>query len=255
MEEQSDKYRFITLKALDDDGSCIWSNRYTPDFFEERRQEVGDRVFEAQYQGQPLDETGEFFDVTKLNFIDDFDRNNALITGKVRSWDCAYSDETKGEVNDYTASVIMYRTLDDKYYITDLSHGQYGDKLFNVIHSTARIDTPNIPIVIETGTAGGASQHLFKVYKDRLKGYNVKQSLPIKSKVDRAFAFKEAILDGKVYVCLPDNLREKLLQELKSFPLGKHDDCVDACSHGFNYLNRFEDNSVQTGGKRKRRRL
>ena len=254
-EDQPELYDFIELKALNDDGSCIWNNRYTPTFFEDRRREIGDRLFESLYQQQPLDETGDYFDITKLNFIDDYSDVNPLIDGKVRSYDCAYSDESKGEVNDRTASILMYHTIEDHYIITQLQVGRYGDNLFNVIKSTARIDTPNIPIVIETGTAGGSSKFLFDIYKEDLRGYNVQQSLPLTSKVDRAFGFKEAILDGKVYVCLPDELRGKLLEEMKGFPLMKRDDIIDACSHAFNYLSKNKGNMIKSGGKRKRARL
>ena len=256
MEEQPDKYRFVTLKALNDDGSCIWNNRYTPDFFKERRLEVGDRVFEAQYQGQPLDETGDFFNLDHLQFIDDIQLHDHALTNTVRSYDCAYSDETRGEANDRTASILMSRTIDDKYIIRELQVGRYGEQLFNVIKSTARLDTPNIPILIETGTTGGSSKALFDVYHDRLKGYNVRQSKPITSKVDRAYAFKEAILDGKVLICLPDQQRGELLQELKGFPLMKRDDIVDACSYAYNYLSESTGTGfITTGGTRKRRRI
>lgn len=110
MEEQPDKYRFITLKALNEDGTCIWPNRYTPKFFEERREEVGDRVFEAQYQGQPLDMKGSFFNTDYLRF-EEHTRTNYSYSQTVRSWDLAYSDESKGQVNDSTASCLMTRTL------------------------------------------------------------------------------------------------------------------------------------------------
>lgn len=255
MEEQPDKYQFVTLKALNDDGTCIWSNRYTPEFFEERRAEVGDRVFESQYQGQPLDETGEFFDITKLNFINKFNPKDPTITGKVRSWDCAYSDESKGETNDRTASVLMYRTSNDHYIITQLTAGRYGDNLFKVIKSTAQLDSANVPILIETGTTGGSSKALFDVYKRDLTGYIVTQSKPLTSKVDRAFAFKEAILNGKVSICLNDELRETLLTEMKGFPLMKRDDIIDACSYAFNYLSENQTLGIKTAGRRQRRRI
>ena len=255
MEEQPHKYRFITLKALNDDGTCIWNNRYTPEFFEERRLEVGDRVFEAQYQGQPLDETGDFFNIDKLRFIDSNELRDYVITSTVRSYDCAYSDETKGEVNDRTASILMSRTIDDYYIIKDLSVGRYGENLFNVIKSTARIDTANIPILVETGTTGGSSKALFDVYHERLTGYNVKQSKPITSKVDRAYGFKEAVLDGKVLVCLGDESRAELLKEMKGFPLMKRDDIIDSCSYAFNYLSEQGNMSVGTAGKRRRAKI
>ena len=256
MEEQPDKYQFITLRALNDDGTCIWSNRYTPDFFEERRKEVGDRVFEAQYQGHPLDETGDYFNIDKLQFIEHDDLRNYYLDQTVRSYDCAYSDETKGEVNDRTASVLMSRTREGYYIIHQLSVGRYGENLFNVIQSTARLDSANIPILIETGTAGGSSKALFDVYKTRLSSYNVRQSKPITSKVDRAFGLKEAILDGKVLVCLDDQSRAELLNEMKGFPLMKRDDIVDACSHAYNYLSEHGGiGGIATGGRRKRRRI
>jgi hypothetical protein len=252
--EHADEYKIMDMPAYDMDNNTLWSNRYDIDFFKEREKEMGTRLFQALYLCNPLDETGEFFDTTKLQFIDRFNPNNPLIDGKVRSYDCAYSDESKGEVNDRTASVKMYHTIDDHYIITELSVGRYGDKLFNKIKSTARIDTPNIPIVIETGTAGGSSRALFDVYKKDLQGYNVKQSKPLTSKVDRAFGFKEAILDGKVYVCLNDEAREQLLQEMKGFPLMKRDDIIDACSYAFNYLFEHKNTgTIATSGKRKRR--
>ena len=249
---QPDDYKFIKLQAIREDGTCIWNNRYSIQFFKDRMREIGDRLFQALYQQKPLDETGDFFNLDKLQFTDN--TSDFAITSKVRSYDCAYSDETRGEVNDRTASVLMCKTRDDKYIITELSVGRYGENLFNVIKSTARLDTPNIPILIETGTAGGSAKALFDVYKERLTGYNVRQSKPITSKVDRAFGFKEAILDGKVYICLPDEQRGQLLEEMKGFPLMKRDDIIDSCSYAFNYLNEQGGiGGIGTANKRKRK--
>ena len=256
MQEQPDKYRFITIRALEDDGTCIWSNRYDPQFFIDRKDEVGERVFNAQYQGQPLDETGDFFNLDKVRFITDNELPNYKIISKVRSYDCAYSDDTKGDVNDRTASVLMLRTIDDYYIIRELRADRYGERLFNVIQSTARLDTPSIPVLIETGTVGGSSKALFDIYKDRLQGYRVEQSKPINSKVDRAYGFKEAILDGKVLICLDDYSRGQLLEEMRGFPLMKHDDIIDACSYAYNYLSsKGGGNMIGTGAKRHRRSL
>lgn len=254
MEEQPDKYRFITIKALNPDGSCIWSNRYDAQFFKDRLSEVGERIFNAQYQGEPLDETGDFFNTDKIQFINDTDLGNYHIVQTVRSYDCAYSDETRGEANDRTAGVLMSRTIDNYYIIKELNVGRYGEGLFKVIQSTARLDTPNIPILIETGTSGGAAKALFDIYKKKLVGYQVTQSQPITSKVDRAYGFKEAILDGRVIVCLPDNTRGLLIEELRGFPLMKRDDIIDACAYAYNYLSQTGTGGVGTSNKRRKRR-
>ena len=254
-QNQPEDYKIIKMPALTDDGECIWNNRYEPSFFIDRKREIGDRLFEALYQQKPLDETGDFFNLDKLQFITDNELPNYKIISKVRSYDCAYSDDTKGNVNDRTASVLMLRTIDDYYIIKELRADRYGERLYDVIQSTARLDTPSIPILIETGTSGGASKALFDIYKERLTGYLVEQSKPITSKVDRAYGFKEAILDGKIIICLDDHNRGQLLEEMRGFPLMKHDDIIDACSYAYNYLSMKGTNIVGTGGRRHRRSL
>ena len=254
-EEHQDKYRFIELKALNEDGTCIWPNKYTPEFFEERRKEVGDRVFEAQYQGQPLDETGDYFNLDWVIFEEEFDYNNPLITGRVRSWDLAYSSEEPGKDNDYTASCKMYRLQDDTYYVTNVTMKRYGDDLLNVLKRTARQDTANTRILLETGTKGGAAKELYNQYKPHFKGYVTEQSEPVGSKVDRAEGFKLALMQGKIRFVLDANQREILINQLKGFPLAKHDDLIDALSYAYSKLSQNAGNNVKTARKRKRRRI
>lgn len=250
-----EKYRFIELKALNSDGTCIWPNKYTPEFFEERRNEIGDRIFEAQYQGQPLDETGDFFDLDWVIFEEDFNYQNPLITGQVRSWDLAYSDENPSKDNDYTASCKMYRLSDDTYYVTDVTMRRYGDDLLQTLLGYAKRDTANTRILLETGTKGGAAKELYNQYKHHFKGYLTKQSEPVGSKVDRAQGFKQALMQGRIRFVLNDNQRELLINQLKGFPLAKHDDLIDALSYAYAELSKHSNDGVKTAGKRKRKRI
>ena len=255
-DNQPDDYKFIELPALNkDETKCIWSNRYTVDFFKDRRAEIGERLFNALYQQRPLDMTGSFFNLDHVRFEKDT-RHHYTYGPTVRSWDFAYSDESKGDVNDYTASCRMTRTLDNQYIIHDITSEQLGDHLIHAVKSTAYLDTPNTPILIETGTAGGASEYLFNEYKqNHLQGYMVEQSKPIGAKVDRASPFRDAILDGKIIIDLPDQQREQLIRQLQSFPLGKHDDIIDAISYAYNYLSQKTTDIIRSAGMRKRQRL
>ena len=247
-ENHPEDYQFIELPAVNEDGTVLWQERYNKTFFEDREKEMGSRLFQALYQQKPLDETGTFFNTELLRYDTDYN-----IFSTVRSYDLAYSDESKGDVRDYTASCIMHKTIQGDYVISHVSMEQYGDRLFNVIQRNARQDTPNIPILMETGTVGGASEFLFKEYRQKLPGYNVRQSKPIGAKVDRATPFKNAILDGKVIVNLNDTERELLFKQLNSFPLGKHDDLVDALSYAYSFLEKREyNNSIQIAPKPKR---
>jgi predicted phage terminase large subunit-like protein len=253
---QPTDYKFINLTALNkDETDCIWNNRYDVKFFQDRREEMGERLFEALYQQKPLDLTGTFFNLDSIRF-EEHTRTNYTYGQTVRSWDLAYSDESKGQVNDSTASCLMTRTIDNQYIIHEITNEQYGDKLKQVLRSTAYIDTPNTPILIETGTTGGAAEFLFKEYRDNnLQGYNVQQSKPIGAKVDRAAPFRDAILDGKIIIDLPDHQREQLLRQLQGFPLGKHDDIIDAISYAYNYLSTRGNDIIKTSGYRKRERI
>ena len=256
-EHHPNKYRFIDLKALNDDGTCIWDNKYTPEFFEEKREDTGTRVFAAQYQGQPMDETGDFFNLDNIYFDDIFDHKTHYTIATVRSWDFAYSEDDGGK-NDSTAGVLMHKVNDDYYVINHLVYGQFGDDLKNRVVSTAKSDGVSAKILIEPGTKGGAAKFLYNDYEtDYLKGYRTKQSEPLGSKVDRAMPFKDAINDGKIHIAvINDDMRAAILEQLKSFPLGAHDDIIDAMAYAYSELRDKQDNSslYSTGTARTRRR-
>lgn len=255
-DNQPEDYKFINLTALNkDETDCIWNNRYNVKFFQDRRDEIGERLFQALYQQEPLDLTGTFFNLDQITF-DEYPGYLTNSKGTVRSWDFAYSNEEKGEVNDYTAGILMTRTVDDYYLVHDLVYGQFGDNLISTVKATAQRDKANTPILIETGTKGGASEFLFKEYKTKyLQGYRVQQSEPIGAKVDRAAPFRDAILDGRIIIDLPDQTREQVIRQLQSFPLHKRDDIIDALSYAYNYLSQKPTgDQVRTGNKRKRKR-
>ena len=249
------KYHFVEFSAIKDDGTPLWPERYTTEFLKGQLEEMGERLFSSIYQQRPLDETGDFFNLDNIYFDDLFDPKTQYTMQSVRSWDLAYSSED-GEKNDSTAGVLMHKVNDNYYVINDLKYGQYGDDLKNVLKRTAKLDSANIPILIETGTKGGAAKFLYDEYKEQLTGYRTKQSEPIGSKVDRATPFKDAINDGKIHIAIiDDEMRGKVIEQLKSFPLGAHDDIIDAISYGYLELKDKGGNVVATAGKRKRRSL
>lgn len=224
-----EQYNFLSFPAIDN-GKSLWSERYSTGFLEQRRTEMGDRLFEAIYQQKPLDETSDYFKLDNINFEPHY--NDSDIVYSVRAWDIASSQTTS---SDYTAGVLMHKLKNGNYLINNLTHGQYGGNNLRIIQDTAKQDGPNTKIYIETGVAA-AGQLLFKEWRQQLRGYQVKQAKPIKSKVDRATPLQNAILDKKLGVDLPDKERGELIKEFKSFPDAVHDDIIDACAYAFNYL-------------------
>lgn len=249
-EHYPEDYTFVEFPAINKDGEPLWSQRYTLNDYKKKQEAMGERQFQAIYQQTPLDLTSDFFHVDRLHFDNRFD---SLPIARCRSWDIAASDDQHGDQRDYTVGIRMLKDVHGDYWIFDYERGQYGGNLKHIIQNTARLDREAYTILIETGA--GNSDLLFQEYKGALPGYNVIQSRTKgATKADRATPLANAIYDGKVHICIRnDELRQTLLSEFKAFPNSRHDDIVDACAYGFNWLKKHERNTIRTGNKRKRR--
>lgn len=248
MENAPDKYDFISFPSIKADGTPLWKERYSIEFLNAQMEEMGERLFSSIFQQKPLDETGSFFNLDKIIWEDiPFDKSSKTIHS-CRSWDLAYSSEEKGISRDSTVGVLMHKINNKHYIISEIDYGQYGEGLKDHLKLIAEQDGTNIPILLETGTSGGASKFLFKEYSSYLKGYRTKQSEPIGSKSDRAYGFRQAILDGYIHVHIQSNeIRGEFIKQLRSFPLGKHDDMIDACAYAFNYLKSYGGAKIHVG--------
>lgn len=242
---QPNDYIFIEYKAILNDGTPLWKERYSIELLNKRREEIGERMFQALYQQEPMDTTSDFFNLNDIYWnckqVEEWTPEICA-----RGWDIASSDTSKGNINDSTAGVKGYITDDGYFVVTDLVHGQFGTQTKDKIVNTAVRDGVNYAQIIETGIAA-AGKLLFQEWEEQLKGYRVIQAKPIKSKVDRATPLQNAILDCKVIVNIyDDEKRQEFIDEFETFPNGGHDDIVDATAHLYNYLveNKVRDEPV-----------
>lgn len=254
--EHKDEYKIIDLPAVNEDGSVLW-DKFKPEYFKEQEKAIGTRMYQALYQCNPLDETGDYFNIDNIFYTDDYDTPTSHVIGKCRSYDLAYTSENENKSSDYTAGVYIYKNYKGEYILSDLVYGKFGEENINKIRATAKRDGVEVPILVETGTVGGASEMLYREYKKKLPGYNMKQSLPVGSKIDRAFNLQQAILDRKFGITIYDyDLREEVLKQLKAFPNGKHDDIIDAISYAISYLEplNIQSNIGVSGSPKNRKR-
>lgn len=226
-----DDYKFLSFPAILPNGESLWGERYSINILQKKREEMGERLFEAIYQQHPLDDTTDFFVFDNIQFKHVSEEE---IFKYVRAWDIAEGTAT---ANDYTVGAKVGILNDKKtIVIKDIVRGKFGSKNKNKIKETARLDGVGTSIVIEPGS-GAAANLLYDEWEKQLQGYIVKQVKPIKSKVDRATPLQNAFLDGKIIIDLPnDEIRGKFISEFKSFPDGLHDDIVDAIAHAYNYF-------------------
>ena len=111
----------------------------------ERKNDLGDFDYKAQFDQNPLPKEGLMFKVQKLHIkqLEEFDP----IKTKVRYWDKAISTSVNAC---FTVGCLMGRTVSGKFVIMDIKRGQWDAATRErVILDTAKADGPDVAIGIE----------------------------------------------------------------------------------------------------------
>jgi predicted phage terminase large subunit-like protein len=180
------------------------------------------------YQQQPTSKQGLFFDTTKLEIV------NAAPVDAVRwrGWDKA---ATEGN-GDFTAGVKLAKAPDGIIYIEDVVRGQFGTaKRDATIRNTALQDGMTVKIVGEQEPGSGGKESAENFIR-LLSGFSVRTERATGSKELRADSFSSQLNAANVKLVRGDWNRE-FIEELRTFPRGKHDDMIDAVSLAFNAAN------------------
>lgn len=192
---------------------------------------IGSRAWNALYQGRPTSKTGGVFLTDRFITVDAIPAG--IIIKRVRAWDFAATKDG----GDYTAGVLMGEGNDGRYYILDVVRGQYSSlEVESVLKATASRDGYDVEIHLpqDPGAAGKAQAQR---QVSLLSGYIAKSERMTGDKVTRAAAFAAQVEAGNV-VLLRGSWNDEFINELGDFPLGKHDDQVDAAADAFNDLAR-----------------
>lgn len=182
----------------------------------------------GQLQQRPVPEGGGLFRREWFRVVDVGPGHNA--TRRVRGWDTA---GTEGD-GDYTAGVRISEA-DDTFFVEHAVAVQIGPGFVDdLIKNTATMDGKDCTIR-EEKEVGSAGLAVIGARTKLLKGYDY-AGVPISGdKVTRAKPFRAQCEGGHV-VLIRGDWNERYLDELCAFPVGKHDDLVDATSCSFNAL-------------------
>lgn len=204
-------------------GEYLW-----PEWFDRKHWaqfESNPRTWSALFQQRPSPLEGDLFKPDQIKIVD------ALPVGDIkwaRGWDLA------SVVNDgdWTAGGKLGRLADGRFVIGDMARMQRGpDERDAAIANTASLDGRVVKISIpqDPGQAG-KTQVLYLTRA--LAGYNVNSSPETGDKVTRAEPFAAQVNAGNVLMMRGD-WNTPLINELRMFPNGSHDDQVDALSRAF----------------------
>lgn len=152
----------------------------------------------------------------------------------VRAWDRASTVPRKGMTDpDYTVGVKMGQ-FDGVYYIADVQRFRATPQgNAQRIRRIAELDGRATRITLEQ-EPGSAGVEVVDHYRRKvLKGFNVKAIRPTGDKVERAGPLASAVEAGNVVLVQGGLWISEFVDELAAFPMGAHDDQVDATSLAF----------------------
>ncbi len=204
-------------------GAALCDARYDIERLRRIESRIGGYYFDALYQQRPSAKEGALFKVARLEIVD------AAPAGlrPVRAWDLAAS--LRG---DYTAGVKMARGADGLFYVLDVVRGQWSpDDRNATMRQTAALDGRECKIRIAQDP-GQAGVDQVQTLTRMLAGYTVRSERVSGAKEVRADGFAAQVNAGNVRL-VKGAWNAAFIEELRSFPLGKHDDATDASSDAF----------------------
>ena len=216
-------------------GEPLWEARYPVAELERIRSTLGPHRFGALYQQNPMPPEGGMF---KRDWFEIVDAGPFAFDSLVRAWDFAGTEDD----GDWTAGVLIgQRDLD--LYVIDVVRGQWGSGTRDErVFATACEDEERYGGKVQVwfpqdpGQAGKGQAEGLAL---KLRGYRVKYEPVSGDKATRADPLAAACWAGwkagteKRVKVVRGPWNRAFIDELCTFPNGKHDDQVDAAALAF----------------------
>ena len=217
-------------------GEPLWAGKFDRSALRSIRAN-GEYDWNALYQQTPISSAGGLFKREKFQIID---QEPADLKRVVRFWDLAMSSKTSA---DYTVGVKMGITATGQLVILDVARFQREwDEVEPEVAMTAVRDERGVHVGVEK--VAFMSRAVGKLAaRPELHSFVIRGVEPDKDKVTRALPFAARVGEGMVSV-LRRSWTDALLDELCAFPMGKHDDIVDACSGAYTMLDTHIETKV-----------
>lgn len=216
-----DKWDVLELPAINDDGAALWPDFYPIEALERIRAVLPARDWSALYQQRPAPDEGDYFKREWFKWY-------TVPPNHLRTYGASdYAVTAKG--GDYTVHVVAGVDPDDNLYILDMWRSQaeshvWVEEFINLVqkHRPLNWGEEQGQIIKSLGPFIDKRMRERRVYCRR------EAMASVADKPTRCRSFQARAAMGKVY--LPHNAPwiADLLGEMMNFPVGKHDDQVDA---------------------------
>lgn len=208
-------------------GELLWPRLFTEKIVKQLEEGLGPYGKAGQLQQKPGPEGGGLFQRGWFDIVD----AAPIEATRLRGWDTA---STPGG-GDYTAGCRLARTDDGITYIESMVRGQWGPAdVDNNIEATAKSD--GVACRVREEQEGGASGVAVITARSKLlEAFDYAGSPITGDKVVRAGPFRGQC-EARNVKLVRGEWNEAFLQEAATFPVGMHDDQIDAASCAYNEL-------------------
>ena len=207
-------------------------NKYLPaDFIRSLELTYGGQFSRQEIEGEFVKPEGALAQRQWFQIVDAAPAN----AQQVRHWDFAATEaKLNSDDPDYTAGARL-SVADGVYYIEDMQRQRLGPAdVERLIIQTAQTDGYEVTIGVEQ-EPGASGKSMAANYVRLLAGWNVKPTPVSGDKVTRALPWLAQAEAGNVRL-VRGVWNEAFLDEVSFFPVGPHDDMIDAVSGAFSLL-------------------
>lgn len=200
-------------------------------------------------------ESGDIFNKAWLMVCD---RHNVPKNARrVRFWDFASIDPKYRKKNtntkdpDWTVGFKMAH-YQGMYYIEDIVAVQKTpNEVEKLMQLCAQGDGHACAIRFEQEGGSSGEANALRICREVLPGYDVAGVKPVVSKIERARPVAAAMQMGSIFIVRDCREMLRLYNQLDSFPLGAHDDVIDAMDGAFSFFTPAEGRIVAPTSNRR----
>jgi len=225
-----EEWEVVKLKAMQEDGTALWPEKHTVERLRQMEQS-NPHTFAGQYQQEPSPGEGNVFRPGNITIVNGIPAGTRMLRG----WDLAASVPKAGSDPDWTVGGKLGVTLDGRFIIADIVRFRgLPHEVESTIKNTADRDGAEVKVSIPQDP-GQAGKSQVAAFVRLLAGYSVSTSVETGDKVTRAEPFAAQVNVGNVMM-LRAPWNDEVINEMRVFPNGAHDDIEDALSRAFNEL-------------------
>ncbi len=224
----------LDLPAIGNDGAALWPEQYDVETLEKIKLALGPRDWSALYQQRPSPETGDYFKRDWLHSYEELPPRSMLSVYGASD----YAVTANG--GDYTVHVVVGLDPDGRMYLLDLWRGRTSSEQWVSAFCDLVLKWKPIGWAEETGQIkSGVGPFLNREMINR-QAFVAREDFPTRGdKAIRAQSIRGRMAMRGLYVPKGAPWVAELISEMTHFPVGVHDDQVDALGLAGQLLDRM----------------